>query len=295
MQVNWGIPVALGDHRLLHPGKWLAVRSLGWMVVMTFAIVLAFGPATETLSHALPPLPAFQFLAKACGALIILGTYTLLVRMGESRWPSELSLRQAPSGIFAGLIIGATIFSVVMGASLASGLYNFAYHGPASAWRGLGLALESGILEEVIVRGVVLRLVWRAFGPVAAFVASGLLFGAGHIANPGATVFTTACVAIEAGVMLGSFYALTGRLWLSIGVHAGWNFTQGYIFGALVSGGDFGASLATSTPRPGTSIWLTGGAFGPEASLPAFAVCSTVGAIVIWLAWRRDRFSGRAD
>ena len=295
MQVNWGIPVALGEDRILHPGRWRAARSLGWMVVMTFAIVLAFGPATETLSHALPPLPMFKFLAKACGALIVLGAYTLLVRMGERRWPIELSIKEAPSGIFAGLVIGASMFSVVMAASLATGLYDFTYLGSASAWRGAGLALESGILEEVIVRGVVLRLVWRAFGPIAAFVASGLLFGAGHIANPGATLFTTACVAIEAGVMLGSFYALTGRLWLSIGVHVGWNFTQGYIFGALVSGGDFGASLAISAPRPGLSTWLTGGAFGPEASVPAFAVCSTVGAIVLWLAWRADRFLGKAE
>jgi membrane protease YdiL (CAAX protease family) len=62
------------------------------------------------------------------------------------------------------------------------------------------LALESGILEEVIVRGVVLRLVWRAFGPAAAFIASALLFGVGHFANPGATWLTTACVAIEAGI-----------------------------------------------------------------------------------------------
>jgi membrane protease YdiL (CAAX protease family) len=44
-------------------------------------------------------------------------------------------------------------------------------------------------------------------------------------------------------------YALTGRLWASIGVHAGWNFTQGYIFGAQVSGGKFGDSIAISTPR----------------------------------------------
>jgi uncharacterized protein len=214
---------------------------------------------------------------------------------GGGRWPSELSLKAAPWSIFAGLVIGASMFSVVMAASIATGLYDFSYHGPASAWRGASLALESGILEEVIVRGVVLRLVWRAFGPIVAFVVSGLLFGAGHIANPGATLFTTACVAIEAGVMLGSFYALRGRLWVSIGVHAGWNFTQGYIFGALVSGGDFGASLATSTPRPGLPTWLTGGAFGPEASVPAFAVCSTVGAVVLWLAWRGNRVPRKAE
>ncbi|MCY7280141.1 MAG: CPBP family intramembrane metalloprotease, partial [Sphingomonas bacterium] len=170
------------------------------------------------------------------------------------------------------------------------GLYRFDYHGPASAWHGAGLAIESGVFEEVFVRGVMLRIMWRAFGPWAAFAISALLFGAGHVGNPGATWFTTACIAIEAGVMLGAFYALTGRLWVSIGVHAAWNFTQGYVFGAAVSGGNFGEALATSTAQTQYPNWLTGGSFGPEASLPAFIVCIAVGALVLWLAWMSGRF-----
>lgn len=288
---SWGIAPELGHRVILRTGKWRPVRSLVWMVVMIFAVVLSYGPTTEALTHALPAQPFFGFLAKAFGALIIFGAYTLLVRVGEGRWPSELALPSAPGGIFAGLLIGAAMFSVVMAAAWAGGLYQINYHGPASAWRSVGLALESGVLEEVIVRGVVLRLVWRAFGPATAFVISGLLFGVGHVANPGATLLTTACVAIEAGIMLGSFYALTGRLWVSIGVHSGWNFTQGYLFGAEVSGGNFGDSIATSGPRENLPDWLTGGAFGPEASVVAFAVCTAVGAAVLWLAWRAGRFS----
>ena len=83
--------------------------------------------------------------------------------------------------------------------------------------------------------------------------------------------------------MLGAFYALTGRLWVSIGVHVSWNFTQGYLFGAAVSGGDLGVSLATSIADPGQPLWLTGGAFGPEASLPALLVCSSVGFAALWV------------
>lgn len=81
--------------------------------------------------------------------------------------------------------------------------------------------------------------------------------------------------------MLGSFYALTGRLWLSIGVHSGWNFTQGFVFGAQVSGGDFGDSIAISSPREDMPGWLTGGAFGSEDSVIAFAVYTAVGAVVL--------------
>ena len=294
LTLNCGMAPDLGFQRILRPGKWLPLRSLCWMVVMIFAIVLAFGPGMEALSHSLPKQPVYQFLAKVSGALIVLGTYWVLVRLGERRPPSELAPTAAPIGILAGLATGVAMFSAVMAIMVASGFYDITYHGSASVWRGVGLAIESGVLEEVIVRGVVLRLVWRAFGPLAAFVASSLLFGVGHIANPGATLFTTACVAIEAGIMLGSFYALTGRLWVSIGVHAGWNFTQGYLFGARVSGGDFGDSIATSTARSDIPNWLTGGAFGPEASVPAFAICTIVGIAVLWAAWRQGRFTKAA-
>lgn len=289
--LRWGIQPELGDHRVLRPGKWLPARAIGWSLVLVFTIALAFGTGLETLAHALPQQPAPQFVAQAAGAFIILGAYAALVRLGEARNPSELGLRAAPIGILAGLMIGFVMFSTVMAIMIAFGLYQFDYHGLASVWRGAGLAIESGVFEEVIVRGVVFRLVWRVIGPWMAFVVSAILFGAGHVGNPGATWFTTACIAIEAGVMLGSFYALTGRLWVSIGVHMGWNFTQGYLFGAAVSGSKFGDAIAISTAQTQFPSWLTGGGFGPEASLPSVAVCLGVGALVLRLACMNGRFA----
>ena len=79
LTLNWGIQPDLGDQRILRPGKWLPLRSLCWMVVMIFAIVLAFGPGMEALSHSLPKQPVYQFLAKVGGALFVLGTYWVLV------------------------------------------------------------------------------------------------------------------------------------------------------------------------------------------------------------------------
>jgi membrane protease YdiL (CAAX protease family) len=291
MNIGWGIPLELGSRRVLRPGKWLPARAIGWAVAMIFAIVLAFGPLLEAIAHRLPSTQGMQFAAHAVGALVVLAAYAALVKIGEGRTPAEISLRTAPGGILAGAAIGAIMFASVMAIMAAFGLYRFDYHGPASAWHAAGLAIESGVLEEVLVRGVVLRIMWRAFGPFAAFGVSAVLFGAGHVGNPGATWFTTACIATEAGVMLGAFYALTGRLWVSIGLHAAWNFTQGYVFGAAVSGGNFGGGLATSAPRSGFPTWLTGGSFGPEASLPAFLICTAVGASVLALAWRNDRFA----
>ncbi len=79
-----------------------------------------------------------------------------------------------------------------------------------------------------------------------------------------------------AGLMFSALYALTGRLWVPIAAHFAWNFAQGYLFGAAVSGGDLGSSVAVSTPNPRVGSWLSGGDFGPEASVFALVVLTAV-------------------
>jgi len=262
------------------------------MVTLFVAIAMSFGPAMSELRKLLPAdAAALHFLARCAGALIALGAYALLVKLGEGRSPREIAIRPALGQMLVGVVLGAAMFALVMAVMVAFGLYDVAFVGPAPAWRAAGLAVEAGIVEELMIRGVVLRLLWRAFGPAPAFLLSAALFGAGHLPNSASSIFAAFCIAIEAGVMLGALYALTGRLWMPIGVHMAWNFTQGYLFGASVSGGDLGPAIARSTARPGMPEWLTGGAFGPEASLPALLVCGTVGALALWLAWKEGHLT----
>ena len=290
--IRWGLPIELGNLRILREGRLRWLRATGWMVALAFIIPLAFGPAMEAVRDLLPkdhgPL---QFLTRCIGAAIALGAYAVLVRLGEARNPREIAIKPALIQTLVGLGLGAAMFGTVMAAMVAFGLYDITFVGPAPAWRAAGLAIEAGVVEELIVRGVVLRLLWRAFGPLPAFLLSALLFGAGHLPNSASSVFAAICIAIEAGIMLGAFYALTGRLWVPIGVHMAWNFAQGYLFGAAVSGGDLGPAMARSTARPGMPEWLTGGAFGPESSMPALVICALVGAVTLWLAWKAGRFS----
>ena len=216
----------------------------------------------------------------------------MAVWLAEGRKPSEIALRPLLPELCIGLMIGAAMFATEMGIMAGFDLYEIRSLGAAPIWTAAGHAVQSGVAEEIMIRAILLRLVWRAFGPWIAFAISAALFGFGHIANPNATVFAAICIALEAGIMLGAFYALTGRIWVSIGVHAAWNFTQGYLFGAAVSGGDFGPAIASSTARPGYPEWLTGGGFGPEASIPGLVVCTTVGLVVLAMAWRAGHFAG---
>ena len=91
------------------------------------------------------------------------------------------------------------------------------------------------------------------------------------MANPGATRTSALAIALEAGILLGAAYAATERLWVPIGLHIAWNFTEGSVFGMSVSGLNKVTGLIQGSLQG--SRLLTGGAFGPEASIVAVAVC----------------------
>jgi hypothetical protein len=83
-----------------------------------------------------------------------------------------------------------------------------------------------------------------------------------------------------AGAMLGLAYLRTRSLALPIGLHLGWNWTQGHVLGFGVSGFDFAGWV--KPVFQGKAAWLTGGAFGPESSV--FSPVVTL--VVIALLWR---------
>lgn len=291
---HWGIPIELGERRFLHPGPLRWLRALAWMVGL-FALVGLAGYLPIVVWDRFTPTAdtPVEVAKQALGALSAIGAYILMVWAAEDRLPSELAPRAALPGILIGLLIGFAVMAMVMAVLVLGGLYDLAWTGPASAWLPTGLAIQSGVIEEVMARAVLLRLLWRALGPWVAFLVSAALFGALHLGNPNASAFAAVCIALEAGILLGAFYALTGRIWVSVGLHASWNFTQGYVFGAAVSGTDFGGAIAKSTAKAGYPAWLTGGPFGPEASLPALVICTGVGVAVLVMAARAGRFVRR--
>ena len=66
------------------------------------------------------------------------------------------------------------------------------------------------------------------------------------------------------GLFLAYAYIRTRQLWLPIGLHLGWNFFEGSIFGFPVSGQYFYQVIRQTVSGPDL---ITGGAFGPEGGL----------------------------
>ena len=282
--------IELGDRGVLAPGRWRWARALAWMVALMVAMFALSGPPPPMLAK-LTGLP--QGLAVLVSDLVlpvvVYLVYAGLVRWAERRSPGELSLRSLPLDLAVGILIGLGMFTLVFTVLRVSGAYSLAA-GQWSDWPADILkTLSTGMREEMIARLIVFRLVTRAFGLWPALAFSALLFGAAHLANPNASPVAALAIAIEAGLMLAGFYILTGRIWMSVGVHAAWNFTQGPIFGARISGFTERGSLFTSAPVAGTPDWLSGGPFGPEASAPAILVGTAVFCALI-LAARRRRF-----
>lgn len=277
-----GVAIQRGERRILHDGRWLPLRSLAWLILLFFITAAAFGLPLQAGIDLVPPERAdLQFGATLIASASALVVYAFATRLGEGRWPSELAVRPALKGLAVGVSVGLILMVVLMAVMALSGLYAITWVGVVPVWGGLSLAVQAAITEELWMRALLFRLLWRAFGPLPAFALSALVFGALHLANPGATLVAGATVTV-AGLMFCALYALTGRLWVSIGLHLAWNFAQGSLFGAAVSGGDLGSSVARSTARDTTRAWLTGGTFGPEASILALFLISlvTIGALV---------------
>ena len=139
--------------------------------------------------------------------------------------------------------------------------------------------------EEVWVRGYLLQNLAHGINLLWAVILSSIIFGALHGVNPHANLISFFGV-VFAGLFLTTGYLRTRQLWLPIGLHIGWNFFEGVVFGFPVSGTET-YSLIISTVN-GPDIW-TGGLFGPEAGLIVIPIL-IVGLFLV-LAYSRNRES----
>jgi hypothetical protein len=260
--------------------RWLVYSALARIIIFLVAfaaIAVVLGFAFKVLG--LPPTPLVRFTIQV-GASI--AAYLFLTRVIEKRWPAELGPRLAVKGTLAGFASGVALISLAVGLIWAFGAYRVtATHPDVEWWKPLlTVGFGAAISEEIIVRGVIYRATEEALGTVWALTISALFFGVSHIFNEGATIWSSLAIAIEAGILLGMVYHLTGSLWPCIGLHAGWNFTQGTLWGIPVSGTPTPAFVTSERAGP---EWLTGGAWGAEASVVGIAVCTVAG--VALFAW----------
>ena len=247
---------------------------LVWLLLAVASFILSFlmyGLAmavTDFIST-----PWICCLAAVGLSVAMIALYVLFVKWFEQAPARDIPLSRLAPDTLKGLGIGFAFFVVVVLMMLAAGLYRIDSAGtdsPAGIFAAFIGFLMVAVGEEIIFRGVLFRWIDEKWGFLAALIASSLLFGLMHIFQPGATLWSSFAIAIEAGLLLGAAYKYSGTLWLPIGIHWAWNFTQGNIFGIAVSGSDAGVSLIQ--PSITGPDLLTGGVFGAEASIIAVII-----------------------
>lgn len=255
----------------------LFVVFLALYIGSQVAPALVFHVAKDAPMRGLFDLESAAFLA-----VVMIAAYRLAVRWIESRAATELGVTGAFFGLTGGALLGVLLFSAAYAALWFKG---FAHVAGLSVTSGvetaLAIAIASAVGEEIVFRGIFFRIFEEGFGTAAAIIVSSCLFGLLHALNEGATWWSTAAIALEAGVLLGAAYVASRTLWLPIGLHFGWNFTEGGVFGAAVSGGQYHGLVSNTISGP--ALW-TGGSFGPEASIAAVAVCVPAALALLMLA-----------
>lgn len=142
--------------------------------------------------------------------------------------------------------------------------------------------------EELLSRGYWLQNLSDGLNQSLGVLISSALFALAHLFNPNLSGLAFLGLFLS-GLFLAYGYLRTRQLWLPIGLHIGWNFFEGTVFGFPVSGQYFYQLIRQTVSGPDI---ITGGAFGPEAGLILFPVLLLGAAAVFW--YTKDRHPNAA-
>jgi len=254
--------------------------------IAVFACIVTIGTLVQkSLPATMPKVESTALFTALNVVLCFAGTKLVLRHLGEHP-RDDFRFSGALRQLGLGLAIGFTLFTAVVCVAAIAGAYGIL----ACCSRGqllielLNAGIMAALLEELLFRGILFRWVEEFAGSWAALIVTAALFGLVHRSNPNATWFSSFAIAMEAGILLGGAYMLTRSLWMPMGLHAAWNFTQGYLFGVPVSGQP---EQGMVTARLSGPVLLSGGAFGLEASVIAVVIATACGCWLVWLAFRR--------
>ncbi|NCD20249.1 MAG: CPBP family intramembrane metalloprotease [Actinobacteria bacterium] len=230
----------------------------------------------DALSTPWPGQPIGMVLQVAAAILVMWFVATRIA----GRPVYELERQGAIRELAYGGAIGAGIVTITVLLLLGVGTYEIT---DVTVGRGLLtgilLGLGSAFGEEVVMRGILLRVLIGKLGTAAALAITSLAFGLLHLGNPHSSLLGAVGVALQAGLLFGAAYLLTRRLWLAIGIHAAWNFTQTAIFGLNVSGVPTEPGLLVA--RLQGPEWLSGGEVGIEGSVITIALGLIVSLVML--------------
>jgi uncharacterized protein len=223
-------------------------------------------------------------IAEAVTSVLV---YIFLFSWYEKRKITELSSSSFGSnanlGFFTGFLLQSTfIFIIFLAGGYAIIQVNpFSYMIPSFT-----MALTAGFVAEIIIIGIVFRLIEKQFGTTIAIIIMFLLFIIAHSGVKDGNIVSLLATSVVAGLLLPAAYVFSRNLWLPIFLHFAWDFTEPGIYGAINPSISVTKSLFDS--RISGPRLLTGGPLGPQNSVQALIISLVLGSLFLWLASRKN-------
>lgn len=271
----------------------------GWrftfFIVVFFFLISLFSVIATTILKALPTgLDENDLIARIIGSVIGL-FLAILLGWFCGKIFEDLPFRALGTwftkfwfkDLIIGTLIGGASISFAILISVIFGGLRFEYN-EAAGITAIQLTLLISFIvfvvgaafEEALIRGYIFQTFVRANLAWLAIILTSAFFALGHITNPNAEIFSSINTGI-AGIWLGIAYLKTRTLWLAFGVHFGWNWFQGSIYGIEVSGlTDLATAPLLREIDMGPS-WLTGGDYGIEGGI-ACTIALIASTALIW-------------
>ena len=277
----------------------------GWRLALYIFAFIALAILLETFLRVvyaagrtfIPPIPYASYYANAAYRLTLLGAGLgagyFCARFFEGLpWRSlGLTLHQGwVRDLIVGTAIGFVALALAVVIATAAGGLRFSFIGSGMLLAAGRSLLTSGALffiaalaEEAAFRGYPLQTMTRAGLMWLAVVLTSVPFGVVHLWNPNVVPGVTFANTVIGGVWLAAAYLKTRSLWFPLGVHWGWNWALGSVFGLPISGVRYFSNSILRGDDAGP-VWLTGGNYGIEGG-----VACTVALIVAILFISRTR------
>ncbi|MEU4807227.1 CPBP family intramembrane glutamic endopeptidase [Actinosynnema sp. NPDC023587] len=261
------------------------------LLLVTFTVVML---ANAVIMQLVSPIALLALPVGVGSVLVVVAGYRKLSQVVEQRADvPELAKERVWSRLWRGALLGSGLFVLlILLIGMFGGWQDMSW---GSIWGCLGtagLVASVAVTEEVLFRGVLFRIMEERTGTVIALIASSLIFGLAHSINADATLWGVLSIALTGGLLTTAAYVATRSLWLSIGLHFAWNFTHAGIFGVALSGSAEVPNGLLQTTLSGPTV-LTGGTFGPEASLIALLVCVVPSILLLRRAARTGQIQRR--
>ncbi len=144
--------------------------------------------------------------------------------------------------------------------------------------------------EELWCRGFLyerLNIRYPLWVPV---LVNGILFGLMHLLNEGITLFSVINIIIF-GVFLSLMRWYADSIWVVMGFHTMWNFTQNFLFGLPNSGLVSEFSVFHMEAASGSRSLIYDPVFGVEGAFPAFILVIVLCAVILLMAKKKGRLS----